>query len=354
MAITSVALTQEGVKLSGNAVSTSNILRTYDATYRVKTDAATTNPKVVEEYFRTGNDDNGKRLPYYGRAWQWNDGTGGGDASAVCNRFRVVHQPKSAGIFIVEVGFDPEQVENQTRQGQDGRQTDKPDKWIETYSKSYTQISEVAEKAVFEGFNPPGINNPFLQVGVEHIPCNSALTPYNPPLEELVNITVHRFGTYVADLNDTDDWNDYINDQDFFVHKPFYRINFKVPKWRGWLKHVGGNLEFINNEVWYRRDAELWVHPRSWVKEYADKGTEERIAPGDRKPGPNGNETWSNTDFDVGDPMQQEIVGQNGKPIRAPVKLDGNGKPLQGDRLKETVYLKWRTQRQKNLGLFGW
>jgi hypothetical protein len=353
MTITSVGLTQEGSTLSGSGLSSGQVQRSYRSHYRVITDSATTSPKEVETYFRTQNDSDGKPLPYYGRTWKWSAGSDK-DVEAICNRFEVSHQPMSAGIFLVEVGYEPQSEENQTKQDSQGKQSDNPADWFQSIQRTYTQITAPVEKAIFEGFNPPNINNPFLQVGTILTPCNSAMSPYDPPLEEMVDITVIRMTRYVADVNDADDWQNYINDRDFEIVKNDYRFRQRVNKWQGWMKHVGGSVELINGEVWWKRDVEFWINKRGWVDEYLDKGFHSRAAPGDKKQGGAVGATWSLTDFTFEEPMQQQIVGKNDIPIVSPVLLDGNGQPLQGDKLKNPVFLKWRMKPQRNLAIFPW
>lgn len=346
MAIISAELSQEGTGLSGSGVSAANARRTYNANYVVETDDASTSPKAVELYFKTTSS-----LPWYGRTWKWSGTTADKDTTAICNKFEVNYRPKSAGVFDVKVSFEPQDSESQRQQpNEDGDLSDDPEEWQETISISYTQLVVPAEKSIFRGFNPQAIVNPWLAAGDVRAPCDSALVPFDPPPEKIVPITVIRFGKWVAGIDQERPYQGTINNDRYTIDKQRkYLFVEIVQPFCGLIKNVGGHVEFINGDFWWKREVELWINPLTWIDEYVDKGFHTRIMPGDPKAGGG---TYSSTDIELFEPTALKMLDVNGKSITAPTLLNGNGQPLKDP--KNPVFLKWQNYDDKPHALFPW
>lgn len=342
MTILSCDLAQEGSTLSGTGTLQGETKRSFRSRYIVKTDNPLTNPLDIEFYFAAR-----PVLPYYGRLWTWSNGVA---ANSYCTSFNVNHQPRSAGIFEVEAGFEPVDGEEKKKEDDKGKESTNPEEWRETINVSYTQYTEAARRSIFRGFDPPNINNPSFTDGDELPLQNTAEVVNDPPPEKFVNIKVIRFGKWVPYMPD-DVFLGTVNSVAYTIDK-FGPYSFKqeVKKWCGLIKGIGGHVEIINGSPWWHRETELWIHPRSWLDERLDMGTERRAKPGD--PRRNGFGTISQTDINVGDPLSEMIVGPSGEPILTPVKLNGNGQPKGiGD---PDVFLKWMHYPEYNHGLYPW
>jgi hypothetical protein len=346
MAITSADLSQEGTGLSGSGLSAANARRTYHANYVVVTDDPTTSPKAVEAHFKATTS-----LPWYGRTWKWSGTAADRDTTAICNKFEVTYRPRSAGVFDVRVQFEPQDKENQQQKPDtNGDLTDDPLLWIEEIVVNYTQLVIPSEKAIFRGFDPPNIVNPFLADGDKLPPCNSALVTFDPAPERIVPIKVVRFVRWVPSLIAAEEYQGTINNDEYTINKLIpYNFRQVVPKYHGLIKNVGGHVEYINRRFLWKREIELWINPLSWIDQYLDEGDMTRRKPGDPKPGGG---TWSLTDFAVGEPFVARMRDHRGQVITKPTNLNGNGLPLEDP--KKPVYLKWQNYDDKPHANFPW
>jgi hypothetical protein len=351
VAIESVTLTQAGADLSGEGNDPQDVQRSYTDHYVVKTDAATTSPREVEDHFKRTT-----TLPYYGRSWKWqhaNGGSTGKDAESICSKFEVEYRTRSSGVFDVTAGFTPKDSGSKQQQPDlKGEQTDDPNRWLEVIEVGGTQISIPAEAAIFRGFRPAVQNNK-LEVGKEYPPCNSAMVPFDPPPEKLQDIEVIRLQKYVRSVDGFGEWRGKINN-DFFTIDKFANYAFKrvFAPYAVWMKEAGGVSERINGLPWFLRTIELWVKSDTWFTEYVDRGVHRRVAIGD--PDGNGGVLSGSSSRITNQvrPLSEVLKDEEGYPMTTPVLLNGNGQPLKD--LTRPIWMKWQLQGDTKFANMQW
>jgi hypothetical protein len=350
-------ITQKGPTAKAEGKTAGEERWTYTIVYQVETDDPQTPPQVVRDYFKRDTN-----LPYIGRVWRFN---GKNDPGAVCSEMSLDYIEKSAGRFRFEFTFTPIEGKEppEEKPGEDGEDTDDPLEWRKEISITNSQSSFPVEKAIFLGFNPANIVNPFLRPGMEVPVVNSAIVPFDPPPEKDMSFAILRIAWRQKDWDEgkAQGWRDLINDEHFTINWPAYNFLFDCPKHRGRIKQFGGTSQYENNVQHWRVELEIWVHPISWIEELGDKGTVRRAAFGD----PDGNGSVISSDSNIrhpGIPSHKEILDVDGNPIMQPVLLDGNGQPMKlnhadgGNKQLVPVYLRYQYYYDANFnkipGLF--
>lgn len=277
MTITSVALTQEGARLSGDGDGSILPKRKYVAHYRVKTDDPTTSPKAIENHFKTE-----VSLPWYGRPWKWTGAAGNDrDAESICKGLEIAHIPQSEGMFKVEASYEPVDGEGkEEKPDNNGKDSKDPTEWRNAISISYTQITVPVQWAVFQGFTT-GIrgDDPFkgtnlLQVGQTYTPQTSALVPFSPLPEMEIDIKVIRITRNIVlfQSNRYDPWLGTVNTDPVTIIRGDLNIIVSIDPLCGRLKSINAQTEFANGISYVRREIEIWVNPRGWRGRLADMG----------------------------------------------------------------------------------
>lgn len=317
-------ITQKGPRAKGEGKISGLERWTYGVTYQVQTDAADCPPDVVKAYFKRIT-----TLPWFGRKFKFN---GTSDAGAICSEVDVVYIEKSEGWFTVDCTFTPIEgdsaPESRPSDTDDGEPVEDPLQWRKEISVTGSQSSFPVVDAIFRGFDPPNIANPFLQPGLRTIPVNSAVVPFDPPPEFDRSFAVLRIAWRQAQYDEDKiaPWRDMVNSDPYVINWPRYNFVFGIPQYRGRIKQFGGSSSYENNVQHWRMELEIWVHPISWREQLADMGTVRRAAFGD----PDGAGGVISTDQvpDPGMPHHEQIKDADGYPLMQPVLLNGNGQPM--------------------------
>lgn len=265
--------------------------------------------------------------------------------ASVAKRMRAVRVDGANDYYRIEIQYEPHDEEEQDQgHDDDGNPTFDPNLFHDEVDVSYTQISEAVEKAVYLG-GFKGVAAGKVQPGDVVVPMNSALQPFNPPLERELDIKVVRITKFRQDYDGAhfDQFQGRINKAPVTINKIQCRYRDKWGKHQARCKNIGGQFQITNGVKYWRVTFEIHVHPRSWDEEVPDRGLHARALLGD----PNGKGgTISNKDnvHHIGVPALRRLVDPRGVPISDPVLLDGDGQPLvrgEGDQL-EPVYITYQ------------
>lgn len=308
MAVTSCAPIDIAASARGN--SRNRVTFGHRVTFKVETDDAIPNGKVVVDYFRTSG----------AQAW-----IGGGfnvsgvtDAKTKCRSIVPTFIKGSGNPNLFHVDCEFESV-LPTRDD------------IQIYSTSFSVAQEAAQ---FAGALNTKKLSPFLRPG-KHLPVtNSAGAMHEPQMEEEVDVKVVRITKTVAehDGNALDPYQGLVNSDEVTIDRPDLKFKLTFGPRFGRLRVVGTDLVWNDSdEPEWRQTCEIWINPRGWRRSLLDQGTHETVWPGEE-------------DLSVGDLAElRRLKDDDGYPITQPVPLDGNGKKLDIDK-KPAVYLTWITK----------
>lgn len=347
MAILGHRLLQKGIRTKAEGKEVGLERYTYNVTYQVQTDDPETPPKNLYAYFKANT-----ALPYFGRKFRFN---GTSDAGAVCSELNIDYIEKSEGLFLADAVYTPiegsDPPDQRPSEDDDGKETDDPLKWRKEISITSSPVSLPVVDAVFHGFDPPNIANPFLRIGQRTPPVNSAIVPFDPPPEFDRSITIVRIADRIPEWNEEKmaPWRETVNSERFVMAFPLYNFFFVIEPYCGRIKHLGGTSQFDNNIQHWRAEIEVWVHPVGWRDQLADMGTVRRAAFGD----PDGAGSIISSDSNVrhpGIPNHKEIVDIDGNPLMQPVLLDGNGQPMKltDGQVTKKVWLKYQYYEERS------
>lgn len=341
-------ITQKGPRAKGEGKVSGLERWTYGVTYQVEVDSVECPPKVVSDYFKRTS-----TLPWFGRKWKFN---GTSDAGAICSEIDVQYIEKSSVWFTVDCTFTPlegdEPPDTRPEETEEGEPVEDPLRWRKEISITSSQSSFPVQEAIFRGFDPPNIANPFLRVGMKTPPVNSAIVPFDPPPEfdrSFVILRVAKRWPAFDEQIDGDPWRDLVNNEPFFINWPIAKLKLRIPAFRGRIKAVNATSQFENNIQNWRVETEVWIHPISWREHLADLGTVRRKGIGDPD-GAGGIISVDDVD-DPGIPDHEQIKDGAGYPLMSPVLLDGNGQPIKlngaGDRpRKPPVWLNYQFYKE--------
>lgn len=325
------------------------------ASYRVRwfvqCDSPEDTAKTVLSHFRRSRD-----LPFLGDTYEAGNDR---DSGAVCTSITPNLVERSGGIFYVDVEYSPaggDNDEEKPSKNAPGKQTNDPREWNDEIDVSSTQISVPTEVAVFHGFvsaDGKPVKNTFLKDGVTHIPCDSSLQPFDPPLEHEVDIVIYRFTKYTEEFHfwDLQTWLGTVNSDRVTIDKR--TTHSFATEWEPFtarIRAIPSTYGVANGIPYWRTSIEVHVNPLGWRRQVVDRGFCVRQEAGDRR--------WG--DGSIISPSELEDNGANvavirdpdGYPITTPVLLDGNGQPL--PKGKPVVYSVWSQYPERPFGGINW
>jgi hypothetical protein len=340
MSVTTVKLHSQGASGTATGTDNGNVTASYRSAYRVQVSDPSDGPDYVLNYFLLNAD-----YPWPGRTFHFGSSF---DVSAVCRTVDANYEEKSNGWFTVSCTFVSERgggdQQQQTGTTPEGKNSQDPTQWHDEIDVSFTQISVPAEVAIFRGFVPQGINNPYLRPGRIGPVVNSALKPYDPTLEEEVDIKVIRI-TKNAKSYDGRFYSRYqgaVNNDTVTISKNAYRFKETFKPYQGRIKVISGQFAIANGIPYWRQTIEVHVHPAEagWRRFIVDRGMDARRGAND--PNGKGGTVSASDVLNAGTVNHEAIKDSSGTPISEPVLLDGNGQPLATD--KPPVYLVYSTR----------
>lgn len=353
MAVTSVIEKPDGLGggIAGKSVLTAK--KTYSATYQVKCDSQSDTTTTIINHFRRTNG-----LPFIGDAYDFG---GDRDSDARCKGLSPSLIDKSGGIWLVRAEFEPldndddEQKDGAPRNGESEKQTN-PLLWHDEIDVGYTQLSIPVEMAEFRGIHGIGANVRFLPVGKMTIPVNSALQPFDPGLEQEIDIKVVRITKNVQTFN-ANTANFYIgtvNSDQVIINKQAYGF---LDLWRplyARIKAINASFQIANQIPYWKQTIEVHVSQLTWRKIVCDRGLDRRAAPGDiLERDEFGNPILiSPSDVAPNIAHTMAIKGPDGLPVTTPCLLDGDGQPLEPGR--PAVWLNYRVYRERAFAGIRW
>lgn len=327
MAVSEVKLSSAGVSgsVSAGDSQTINLGGSYRARYFVKCSTSNDTPDIIFRYFHRTTS-----LPYIGRSFKIGNGF---DRFSVCRSLDVNYTDKSDGQFVVDARFEPLQVEVE-QPDVNGQPTSNPFQWADEIEVTFSQYSVPVEQAEFRGFSH-GANRRF-RVGAVIPVMNSAMIPFDPPLEKEENIKIIRITKIAATYDgfSFDRFNNTINGERVIISKPVYGFRQEIPPYKGKLKMIGGQFQIQNGVRFWRQTAEIHINGFTWIKEVQDRGMDELYFSGERM---HSGATVNAANAPKG--YLHVPIRDSGHPITEPVLLNGLGKRANPN--GPPVYSRW-------------
>lgn len=335
MAIVSVTLHASGTtggRSSGNKAE-------YTAFYLVETDTVRDQTAVICDHFK-----NAGSLPYIGSIYSYGNDY---DASAICVGIDPRRQANSQTSWIVSLKYatpeNEKEDEDKPKEEPDrdtGEPTPDPTRWREQWDASFTQITMPVYEAVYRG-GMVGVSAVGMPIGKIGPPVNSCFEPFVPPEERDVDIQVYRRSMYVFGYKGdiAAKYMGKVNSELVVVERPELHFGFFANETCLRVKSIGGTLEYINRNVWWRITVEFWVNPFGWRVRKIDEGLNRRAVASYQT---GRGVAFVEGDFVNGRVRLVPILDADGKPIQRPVLLNGAGEPLIiTDFFPDPVYLQY-------------
>jgi hypothetical protein len=334
MSITSVRIAAAGASGEATGQGPLSVRTKYGVTYNVETSGVSVGPLDVLTHFRRT-----PTLPWIGSFFAFE---GEFDTTVLCKKVVPQFIEKSEGRWRVQCEFEPVDDDKDSKPDDNDKLQEDPLLWHDEIDISYTQISIPVEDAIFRG-GYKGRALALRPVGSKGPVVNSAMVPYDPPLEKEISIRVIRFTRNVPawDATSYNSLQDSVNADHVHVNKRRYKFADLWIKGQARIKNVNGAFQLANGRRYYKRTIEVWVNPLGWLSLVLDRGLERRALEGD----PDGKgSTISASDLQPGMPPVGRIADADGYPVSAPIMLDGDGQPLRPDR--PPVYGAWQIYRE--------
>lgn len=332
MAVMEVTMLDQGLsgELSGFSINAAK--RTHTAVYKVKS-APTDTEVTILEHFRTTN-----TLPYLGKYFKVENDR---DETAICNSIAPQRVEKGGGIWLTTVKWSPLEDEKEQKDSE-GNDTNNPLDWHDEVNIGFRIIMVPCEVAIFRGAVINGVKGqpipPLLNVGEQLLPCNSAFVPFDPTLEQEINIKVVTItkNLRVFDGIWADQFRGCVNEDFVNIQKLPYGYFDQWQPLTAKVENVTGTFQLTNRILYWKQAVEVHINPLTWRKFPCDRGMAQRLTPGAKRY--NG-QTVSYSDPDVN--QLEALRDQSGFPIAGPVLFNGKGQPL--DPLTEKpVYLEYQ------------
>lgn len=339
MSVSEVRLHSMGSGGTATGSDDGDVALSYNAAWRAKCSSASDAADTVLSHFRQDAD-----LPWPGRPFRFANGF---DVTSITKTVDAKYIENSDGWYAVNVTFGPQKGEEQKQENQTpaGNTTSDPMKWHDEISVGFTQISIPVEAAIFKGWTKLGVNNPAFIQGKNMALMNSATKPFDPTIEEEVDIKVIRITRNVRayDGSIITQYQGALNSDRVTINKPAYKFRESFGLYHGRIKSITADFVIANGFPYYRNSIEVHVFPPGrygWLRLVLDQGIEELYKPEDKRP------DGTTVSFsDLPSERQYEIktiTDEEGLPITSPVRLNGNGKALKPE--EEAVYGIWQTR----------
>lgn len=315
----------------------------YTAVYRVTTNSANDQSQTIINWVRDNIAELGAPYAYAGDT---------DETLAILRTIAADRELGSTNIWEVVLSYDSSgKDEEKPEEGEDeeGNPTEDPTEFRPQISVATVHRTKPVEKAKYLG-GFTGWAHQAIMLGNRVIPCNSAMTPYNPGLEKefsQLQISIQRN----LDNFDGDEAQrvvDTVNATSFRINRWGFSVfvekyHGKITSWKADLRLQWGQ------EVW-DSVMTILVDRDGWVDEIVDRGIAASANDGDPdgrggyiSPGDAENDKWHLT----GVPRIRRLQDPDGMPITEPVLFDGKGQPLDlntlgpGTLAAQTVYSKW-------------
>lgn len=345
MSVEWVKLKRLGV--SGESEGREQQSGTITAVYLAKCNSATDSPLTVMRYLKqnTGQPWNGRRFRYFDEISQ----------ETTCTSVVVTPVDGSEYLYSIQAKFESDKPKDEEKDKADenGGRTTNPLEWHDEIDIGWTSTSEPVERAIFHGWkdiNGVAIGNPFMRAG-DFIPVvNSALIPFDPGIEEVLDIKVFRFVKNIPQWDDNvaNQWQGAVNDGQVNIAKPLYKFTAQIGPLTGKIVQFGGQFQYRNGIAYYRRTIELHVSPKGWRRFLVDRGLSPRAMVGD----PDGAGATIVEPPKPGKPAHRALTDVDGYPIASPVLFNGNGDVLKLD--KPPVFGEYQTLFERSFAGIDW
>jgi hypothetical protein len=180
------------------------------------------------------------------------------------------------------------------------------------------------------------------------------MVPIDPTLEDEARIQVVRITKYLPTYNGNDytPYLDCINSDRFTINKPAYNFRLSVGLYKAKFGNVLTDFGFSSGIKYYRQTAELLIStpPYGWLRPVVDRGILRRTMVGDKN---DSGETISPGDTEEERSRFVAVIKDAAEyPVCEPVRLNGNGQPL--DARGKAVHLIWQTKELRSFAAIRW
>lgn len=343
MSVTLVKLHSAGA--SGSASGSADVgadKLSYRSQYRVYVDDPLDSPITIFKHFQKT-----ASLPWPGRPFRFGNGF---DAQTFCKSIDPQYVEGSGGQYTVSCSFESSaKKDDEQGQNPEGQPASDPTSWHDDIEVSFTQISIPVEQAYFRGFVPNNIQNNDMKPGKFGPVTNSANVPFDPPLEEVLDIKVIRISKYFRNYDGAaaSRYQGAVNNDNVTIVKSRYKFRESFRRYQGRINSLSASFQILNRFPVYRQTIEVHIHPSGWRRFVVDRGIARRACPGD----PDGNGGTISLG-EVGKPSNAAITDEEGYPMTEPVLLNGNGQPLRCG--SNAVYLEYQTRNELPFGPIRW
>ena len=302
--------------------------RTYTTVYQVEVDDKDDGPSVVLA---------AAGLPILGSTY-----TAGNDFDTLTHLLTLGPAERKSGTRLLWLvpgkwGTPPT---NETVEGvdKDGNPTKDPLDFRDRISMGKAQFSAPVERAV----NWTALSG--RPIGTTGAVINSALVPFNPPLEMDQSRSVIRIIKTASTFPDDDFrlYRDAVNADSILwrwtegVGSPHTRLEYSPLQLK--MASIGGSLQYADGVTYWEIEYEMHVNTDTggWRDFIADRGIHRKAEVDD----PDGFGGTISSLEAAGNPAVRRIIDANGIAVSEPVLLNGFGQPLQPG--EATVYLQYQ------------
>ncbi len=336
MSVTSHDLSWNGASgsFSGDAESSSH---EYSAGYKFFTSSALDGPKIIKDYCQPSGDSR----PWLGKEYRYGNDV---DVDSTCTRITPTRDAQVPTLWVVVAEYTPKKSPTGNAASQptgDGEKSIDPLKWAPQCSARSTQVTTAVDKAKFLG----GMNGRSLAAwpkGKIGPVVNSALIPYNPPLETEREISIYTFtfsyAGYAADY-----WGGLrgaLNSDAVTIDNQWLGFQANWKPYTAKIKNADGQFKYENGFKYWEISLEVHHDPEGWDRHILDAGTTLGgvIDPNDAARTPSIGDLLAVPEV----VLNRWVVGVDGHPIGENIPFDGNGFPLRNPTADNRVYLDYR------------
>lgn len=321
----------------------------YSAGYKFTTSSALDGPKKIRDYCQP----NGDSRPWLGKEYRYGNDV---DVDSICTKITPTKDTVVPTLWIVVAEYTPKKSPN----GQDvkqpnanGEDTTNPLEWAPQCTSRSMQVAVPVDKAKFLG-GMKGKSLAAWPVGKIGPVVNSALIPYNPPLETERDIGIYTFTFYLSGYN-AKYWGGLrgaINSDTVAFTENWFQFVDSWEPYTAKIKNADGQFKFQNGYKYWEITLEIHHDPLGWDRHILDAGTTLGgvIDPDDdRTPS-------------IGDllavpevVLNRWVVGVDGLPVGENIPFDGTGVPLRNPTADNRIYLDYRVNLNETpfMPIFG-
>ena len=320
--------------------------RSYVVHYRVETDDATDGVKTVLNHFRDT-----ASLPHLGDVYTYEGSGVVSDLGVKLWKIDPVRDLQSATSWNVAVSYkSPDKPQEDEPAGgggggvgedEDGEPTENPLDFHGDLDISFVDVTRPVDRAIYRS----GFRNYAIETGLvdpryiqpaeqlyggrdtEGPVVNSAMIPFNPPLERNATRISLRYSKNLEEYpqQQAAQFHRAVNEEAVTFDFKYQKLKFAIEPYKAQCVAINGTFNEANGIKFWRVTWDILVDDEFGFREkVVDRGLHARAMVGD----PDGR-GGTITSVSADQVTWRRITDKNGNPVSEPVLLNGNGQPLQ-------------------------